>query len=112
MVTLANWLRTQPTHGDKLQAVENIKGFTPVTFMAVKNNPQSLLALLHGHSRDEKLLILNSSDQYGNTVLHYFAHHDNMEVVRTLLRFGVVSVCNNASQYPEDVAEEGLELRM
>ena len=113
-------IRDMPTDGAAWD-IESIRGFTMATFAAVKNLPDVVKmicckmvdgAMTEEQMRPEFERVLRGKDQYGNTVMHYFALRKNDAAIAELLRVGgCMCVRNHAGQSAIDVRKEQ-KLRM
>lgn len=109
-----------PTNGEAWD-IEHIRGFTMATTAAVKNLPDIVKricckmvdnTMTEEQMRPEFEKVLQSKDQYGNTVMHYFALRKNDEAIADLLRVGgCMCIRNHAGQSAIDVRKD-LKLRM
>lgn len=101
--------------------IESIRGFTMATTAAVKNLPDVVKmicckivddTMTEEQMRPEFARVLQGKDQYGNTVMHYFALRKNDAAMAELLRVGgCMCIRNYAGQSAIDVRKEQ-KLRM
>ena len=113
-------LRDLPTNGDRWD-IEDIGGFTMATTAAVKNLPDIVkmicCKMVDDTMTEEQMRplferVLQGQDQYGNTVMHYFALRKNDTALTDLLRVGgCMCIRNHAGQNAIEVRNEQ-KLRM
>ena len=113
-------IRDMPTNGAKWD-IECIRGFTMATTAAVKNLPNIVKmicckmvndTMTEEQMRPEFERVLQAKDQYGNTVMNYFALRKNDAAIADLLRLGgCMCIRNHAGQSAIDVRKEQ-KLRM
>ena len=113
-------IRDMPTDGLAWD-IENIRGFTMATTAAVKNLPDVVKmicckmvddTMTEEQMRPEFERVLQGKDQYGNTVMHYFALRKNDAAMTEFLRVGgCMCIRNHAGQSAIDVRKEQ-KLRM
>ena len=108
-------IRDMPTDGAAWD-IENIRGFTMATTAAVKNLPDVVKmiccrmvddTMTEEQMRPEFERVLQGKDQYGSTVMHYFALRENDTAMAELLRVGgCMCIRNHAGQSAIDVRKE------
>ena len=108
-------IRDMPTDGLAWD-IENIRGFTMATTAAVKNLPDVVKmicckmvddTMTEEQMRPEFERVLQGKDQYGNTVMHYFALRKNDAAMTEFLRVGgCMCIRNHAGQSAIDVRKE------
>ena len=113
-------IKEMPTDGAAWD-IENIRGFTMATTAAVKNLPDVVkkicCKMVNDTMTEEQMRpifesVLRGKDQYGNTVMHYFALRNNDAAIADLLRLGgCMCIRNHAGQSAIDVRKEQ-KLRM
>ena len=103
--TLLEWALSLPPHGVSMPFMP---GMTMMTLVASKNNINAVFSLLSRIDAKRYAEVLNESDAYGNTALHYFALAKNRKAMEVLIHLGAsLDAANNAQEVPRDVCLSG-----
>ena len=103
-----------PSHGRAWEfesTIESASTLSCLTLMAVKNLFKQVLFHYGGMNDECRRVILLHKDDYGNSILHYFALRNNRVILdyfaKECKKLNVLDIKNNAGQCPSEILDAG-----